>query len=441
MTQGSELGSADYRGIGLVGNPFTEPEQASEAGIGVPLAVQAAALRALSAVTEAAAQSRPRPVRVVKCSKIPSGYHMQTTARVIPLLGQSESPRLLPVFVPLFMMRKGRIRGTLSAVSEILAGRSVDLTLASYARAALAQPDTSLPEWESVSAEEVATALARLDEEPAAWVADLFGPPDDVRMPEEDRLPEIDRIMTDAGRRSDDLNPEPIEDDATLEAAEGEFESATIVLEPSEAVEALRDPLDHPLVSYVIAHAKEHVSPVVARGLRSYVTDGTTGATQEFKITRAPRKTLAALAKFACFRFDKLVIIFDQFEGWETIPEDIRADILGALSEMRFALGPNAVIVVLTSDEGMPEMEEQYAGAIQVHWDFEELIAVQMPDSANDLPTLQLWLDSAAVPGADVTALRTRVEEATAGSEDLESAVHAAYETIEAAVREATAQG
>jgi hypothetical protein len=317
-----------------------------------------------------------------------------------------------------------------------------------------------LPEWEAASSEDIEAAVARLQEEPAAWVAEFFGTPDDIR--EEDRLAKIDQIMKDASRRTDGLDPEPVEDDATLEAAEGEFEPAgaepvagdATALEPEpngaqpegegeaaeavqEEVEAAPDPLEHPLVAYVIAHAQKHLSSVIARGLRAYVTDGTSATAQELKITRAPRKTLGTLARFARLAFRSVVVIYDGFEAWDEIPDEQRATIVSGLSEIRFALGGDGVIVIAGPEGETAHIDDQFANAIQVEWKMDELLQVQESDAAYDARILAAWLDAAALPGADVSGLHARVELACADSSDLATGVALAAEEVERAALEA----
>jgi hypothetical protein len=94
---------------------------------------------------------------------------------VLRELGAESETELLPIYVQLIMMRKGRIRGTLSALAEVLVARSIDTTIARYAHRALSEPDTLLPEWEAMQEFDVGDMLRGFDEEPEATTAAVFG--------------------------------------------------------------------------------------------------------------------------------------------------------------------------------------------------------------------------------------------------------------------------
>jgi hypothetical protein len=176
---------------------------------------------------------------------------------------------------------------------------------------------------------------------------------------------------------------------------------------------------------------------VLARGLRTYVKSGTAAMSQELKVTRAPRKTLGALARFARLTFRSIVIIYDGFEVWDEVPDDLRATILSGLSEVRLALGSNGVIAIVGSDAEAPEIDDQFATALRVDWAMPELEQVQKPDAAYDPDVLSGWMQSATLPGADTSELWERVERVCAGSKDLASGAALAYDEIEKAAAEA----
>ena len=48
------------------------------------------------------------------------------------------------------------------------------------------------------------------------------------------------------------------------------------------------------VLDYLIEYTRAHLSPVIARGLRMYRERGLSALAEELKITKAPRKTLAA---------------------------------------------------------------------------------------------------------------------------------------------------
>ncbi len=51
---------------------------------------------------------------------------------------------------------------------------------------------------------------------------------------------------------------------------------------------------DSAIIDYLIEYTRAHLSPVFARALRMYKERGLSALAEEIKITKAPRKTLAA---------------------------------------------------------------------------------------------------------------------------------------------------
>lgn len=440
---GHSAGWEGYRALGLVDNPFHLPPKKHAEEPGLRLMTRARGLQLLAAVEDALSSERPRPVRVLKPSDLPSYYPRSAMTTALRQLGEGSETGLLPVYVQLIMMRKGRIRGTLSSLAEMVVARSVDLTIARYARRALSEPDRLLPEWAAVEALDVAGLLGRLESEPEAAVADIFGPPIDVRADVEGGLPEV---MRQSGMRQQHQPADPPEDDDTSEddavdrladmVGDGDEPEAQEEVEVETAEEAAaREAAE--ITKYVIAHAKKHVSPVLARGIRAYVKSGTAAMSQELKITRAPRKTLGALARFARLTFRSVVIIYDGFETWEEVPEDLRALVVSGLAEVRLALGKDGVIVIAASDKEAPELDDQFANAIRVDWAMPEIERVQEPELAYDAELLASWLRAATIPGADTSALWERVEAVCAGSESLAAGAALAADEVEKAAAEA----
>ncbi len=70
------------------------------------------------------------------------------------------------------------------------------------------------------------------------------------------------------------------------------------------------------VLDYVIEYAQVHVSPVIARALRVYRERGQVAAAAEFKVTKAPRKTLGALVRSLAHSYDDVVVILGEFEYW-----------------------------------------------------------------------------------------------------------------------------
>ncbi len=435
-------GWAGYRALGLVDNPFRIPEGTGEYEIGTRAATRATALRTLSAVEEALAAERLRPVRVVKPSDIPAYYPRSVMTTVLRELGTGSQSGLLPVYVQLIMMRKGRIRGTLSALAELLVARSIDTTIAHYAHRALGEPDTSLDEWLPVETLGIEELVEKLEAEPETSIADLFGPLVDLRDSQEGGIAEVMRA---SGMRQAGQELDPAEDDDTseddvidrLDALVDDAQTAPAELEAQGESEAERIAEERlAIVKYVIAHAKKHASPVIARGLKAYVDSGTAAMAQELKVTRAPRKTLGALARFAGLTFRSVVIIYDGFEAWPDIPEDLRATIVSGLSEVRLALGGHGTVLIAGSDDA-PEIDDQFATAIRVDWAIPELEQIQEPEASCDAELLKRWLKDAALPGADVAGLAKRVEGVCLGAQDLASGVALAADEVEKAATDA----
>ena len=440
---GHSAGWEGYRALGLVDNPFLLPPKKHAEEPGIRLMTRARGVQLLGSVEEALASERPRPIRVLKPSNIPSYYPRSAMTTALRALGAGSETGLLPVYVQLIMMRKGRIRGTLSSLAEMLVARSIDTTIARYAHRALSEPDAFLPAWAAVETLDVSGLLARLESEPEAAAADIFGAPVDVREDVDGGLPEV---MRQSGIRQTHQPADPAEDDDTSEEdaadrlaemvsdEEGPEAQTEVEGETAEEVAAREAAA---IAQYVIAHAQKHISPVIARGMRAYVESGTAAMSQELKITRAPRKTLGALARFAQLTFRSVVIIYDGFETWEEVPEDLRALIVSGLAEVRLALGSNGVMLIAGSDVGAHEIDDQFANAIRVDWAMPEIEQVQEHEIPYDPELLASWMRAATIPGADTSALWQRVEAVCAGSESLAAGAALASEEIEKAAAEA----
>ncbi|HET6497869.1 MAG TPA: hypothetical protein VFH17_02290 [Coriobacteriia bacterium] len=433
-----------HRALGLVGNPFRLADATEAWEVGVKLTTRAAGLRMLSAIEEALAGERPRPVRVLKSSSLPAYYPRGAMTTVLRELGAESGSGLLPVYVQLIMMRKGRVRGTLSALAEMVVARRIDTTIARYTRRALGEPDTALSEWAAVCDLDVASLAERFESDPEATVADVFGAPVDLRVKVDGGLAQV---MRESGIRQAGQPLDPVEDDDAAEDDAAEKSAAMASGDepgdeaPSDETTAPQDPDDEQssrtaaewlaVVEYVIAHMRTHASPVLARALRTYVESGTAAMAQELKITRAPRKTIGALVRFASLTFRSVVIIYDGLEAWGEMPVDLRATVLSGLSEVRLALGGQGVMVIAGSDLDAPEIDDQFANAIRVSWDMPELERSQAPDAAADEELLAEWLRAATVPGADTSGLLARVVEACTGAGDLASGAARAADEIE----------
>ena len=384
---GHPLGWQGYRSIGLVANPFLPGKTNDEDTPGVRLTVRASALRLIAALDRAASAGRPVQVRVVKPADIPSYYTVATLADLLGELAESDDLGIVMCYMPLLSVRDGVFRSALARLAELVAGRSVELTLAAYIRTALAEPDTSLPSWAALEEQDIEGLIGEFTQRPADAVVEHLGPPDLVRDSGAD--PErLDRILKESSRRQETMPSEALEADTTVEQ-----ESDEGLPEPPEE----GPPSLEPLAEYVIAHLKAHVSPVIARGVRAYVTDGTASMTEELKLTRAPRKTLQALMRFALFRFRKIVFLYDQFEAWELMPADMRVELLGSFAKLRWVLGDDGTLVVAAVEGEAPEIDDLFAAADRVSWSMEELSRIESKDAVINEDAAAKWLMSAVI--------------------------------------------
>lgn len=409
MSEDSPLsaGAPALRSLGLVGDPFDPPPGID--AIGLREVSHAAALRLLAAIDAAAGDARPSPIWVTKSPAIPSYYSLAALAETLSVASSSSDLDVLAGFIPLDMMHIGRIRSALSVVAENVGNGSFDLTLAAWVLAALRDFDRALPEAALMDEETVDRLRARLEDDPAGTLARYFGACEPTR----DQGESVEMMMRVSGARQGELELEP------EDAAAGEEEAGDDVLAESfvtpigdaagaeEVLPAEEDPLladglpgAVELVDYVVAYTREHLSPVVARGIRVYRAQGTSAMSQEFKVTKAPKKTLAALARFATHRYRKVVLIYDRFDNWNEMPDDNKPAIIGALSELRWALGDHGVMTLLVAEGQAPELAEQFAGARKLAWDFSTLAAMEQEPPRLDVEVVREWLASATKDGA-----------------------------------------
>ena len=260
----------------------------------------------------------------------------------------------------MFMMRLGRVRATLQIVAERIAFRDFDTTLGLYVKKILAEPDESLIAYQVLGADALAAYNARFAEDPAQAVADVFG------IAKVERRPELAEV---ADTRSMDLLSD-VEEDATaaeLDEGIGDAPGTEVILSDEVSPE---ENIDRAILDYLVEYTKVHLSPVIARALRVYRDRGLVALTAELTITKAPRKTLTALVQFARVRFRKIVLIYDGFDNWAQAPAEMRSQIAGTLSEIRWMLEADAAVVVMLERGGVPELEEQFGSGKQVEWAF-----------------------------------------------------------------------
>jgi hypothetical protein len=142
---------------------------------------------------------------------------------------------------------------------------------------------------------------------------------------------------------------------------------------------------------------------VVARAIDAYRRQGAAAAAQELKITKAPRKTFKAIGALAAFGFDAVVIAFDQFDGWERIGPDVRGQIASSLTEMRWALDGAGVVAIMSRAGATPELEELFAAAERVDWDFKTLAPFEEGEGVAAIPVAD-WLAAASLGDPTVSA-------------------------------------
>lgn len=438
-----------YRSLGLITNPFGVWAPDKNDAPKVALTTHAAANRLYSALLAAAAEERPMPVWVDKPVDVSPFLAVLVTAEILETLTSDDSFGVIPAYAQLQAMKRGRVRGALLVVAEKIAGAHFDRTLAAWTRHVLLEPDTSLAEWETLEGKSLGRLLDALEVDPGEAAKELYGPLKPEREGVREDLEVLMRV-SEARQERNEADPEEEEDaaeDDVDDPAREIFtqplgESSASTLEDMHPVGDADGPAAADVVRYVVAHTKEHLSPVVARGILAYVAQGTSSTAQEFRVTKAPRKTLNALARFASARFRKVALIWDRLDGWMDIEPDMRIKIAAALAEMRWGLADNGVLVIMSEPGATPELEEQFASATRVSWDMPDLDVLEAPDPAYDEDLVGVWLASAALPGARVWTPADEPFATLAGEcgDSLDRFAAAAAAAVESAARRAASE-
>ena len=410
----SEAIDQGVRSHGLVLNPFRplDPERSAEP-IGVQLEVHAAASRLLTALRRSADADSFRPLWVEKSPVVSKYYHVAATAEVMALGGGAAEHGVLVAYVALPFMRHGRVRAALSTLAERATGPVLLQALAGYMSVALSEPDTGLPEYEALVVGDFDEMRLALAADPEAAVARTFGEYVGERPGHDDLMD----LMKEAGARQATLEADP---DASAEAAELEAGEALTASEtsPVAGVRQEKDLNDADVVAepnaddayagvvadYVISHVRAHLSPVVARALSAYRTSGASAMALELKITKAPRKTRKAVARFLHHGVGAIVIAFDQFDGWEQIPGDTRVAIAASFTEMRWAIDGAGIVVIMSSAGATRELEEQFGSAERVAWDMPHIEALNTPEASIADAPISEWLEAATIAQPAVSA-------------------------------------
>jgi len=397
---------AGMRSLGLVADPFLVEDDGSANSAGIRLAVRSAQLRLLSALDAAASDETHRPLVVEKPSQLPAYYPISALAGVLKALADDDPVSgLLTAYLPLDMMRVGRVRSALNVIAERVGGVKPDISIALWSRQSFVEPDTALPEWKSLAQEgvDMTALIAEIDGDPAGFSARVFGELVESREGAED-FETLMRVSTSRQNRLEkDLEAES--DDAVEFTPSAEDPLAEVLVTPLGEVDtdALTEGSDSRVAAvgdYVIAYTKEHLSPVVARGIKAYRAQGFASMAEELKITKAPTKTLVALLRFVRPLYRSGALIYDRLEMWENVPADLRGKIVASLTELRWALKDYAPLVLILVPGAAPELEEAFSAARRIDWSFSELEQVREADAQFDAEVARGWLKSATVDGS-----------------------------------------
>lgn len=380
-----------YRPLGLLADPFATPVNATDFD-GVELETVAAANELLGRILEAARQEKAKPIAVMKSDDVPQFYALRAVGETEQSLASDDGVGVLHAYVQLFMMRLGRVRSIISILAERLAFRDFDKTLECYVADVLQEPDTGLVSYQVLGEEQYRRFEERFAAEPSGTVRQLFG---SARV---ERRPELQRVVD---TRFADLQSDVEEDEALPEIDSSITDSPANAILLAESERAEDESNDQAMVDYIVEHTKAHLSPVVARALRVYRERGLAAMAEELKITKAPKKTLAAIVRLARSRFAKVALIFDGFELWYQVPAETRSLIAGTLSEIRWMLESDAVMVFMLESGEVPELEEQFGGGTRLEWGFSGLAAFEKDPQVLDATAINSWLARANLPGTE----------------------------------------
>lgn len=416
-----------YSTLGFIANPFTVPDDADE-DPAVASECSAAGNLLLKAVAERSAEDAPRPLVVLK-AELPSQYPLRALSSVEPYLAADEDLGVLYAYVPLFGMRIGATRATLGVIAERLAFRDFAQTLSAYVASVLTAPDAELVSFGNLPVGSLDEFGERFAVDSVSAVADVFGSGGLELHPELAQVADL---------RQSSLNDEDTEADVAQEvdATVGDAPGSAIV--EAQAVQN-REEADLALFEYFIEYTSAHLSPVIARALRLYRSRGEAAFASELRVTKAPRKTLAAVLRLARFRFRNVAFIYDGFESWLDVPDDMRSKLMGSLSEMRWKAAGLAFPIFLLTPGEAPEVEETFGGSGAVAWDFPGLVPMQ--DAFGDLlpEVVSFWLEAATLDGHESAGLSDRVlsrlAEASNGS--MQRFVRMAHAAVESAAERA----
>ncbi len=93
-----------------------------------------------------------------------------------------------------------------------------------------------------------------------------------------------------------------------------------------------------------------------------------------------------------------MALIYDDLQLWTEIPADLRSQVVGSITNMRWKLAENAFLVFMAAPGQAPELEETFGGGERLVWDFHNLAALQSEPEAIDTAIVDEWLAAAALP-------------------------------------------
>jgi len=401
-TETLRAGDPGYRGLGVIDNPFRiTPGLHEGASPGTRLAIHAATDRFISQIDCLAEDPNARPFVVMRTDQFPKYYGVAALSESLQTITSSHDLGMLPVHIGLELLREGRMRGILGAVAEMVCGVGFDLTLAAFVRKVLENPNRELEEFAALEGVDLGALIAQIDADPADFVARFFGAPVMERLEFEQR--ETKELMAHFREGQFEANPEEADDTVEVRDAAEDPLAETLVMKAEDgemvigAATEAETPTGQVLVDYILAFTRTEVSPIVARAIQAYAAQGTFPAATELKMTKAPKKTLVALLAFASVRWRKVLIMFDHFEQWEDIPDDIKASLVGTFTELSFMIGEHALLGFLLSPEVAPEIERQFGGGPVIDWSYAELPEVEAPDAPLGRAIVERWIDDAAI--------------------------------------------
>jgi hypothetical protein len=433
--------AVDYANLGYVANPFPPIDLSSTDPLWKRLVLRAASNGLLSAVLRASSSEHSRPFIVNLTKDVPDYYHRAAQNDFLNRTAHDRSLSMMTLNVPLEMMRLGRIRGTLAELAELVAAVDLPVTVGAYLVDTLKAPDADAGDAQDEAADELQEAVAAFADDPAAAMRRFFGSiespaPAGPTLAEDDAMHEV--YVRQVG-----LEVNPDEEREAVDGEEGhDAEALAASSEPTIAAEAPAEPAVHPDAAVrerLLAHVRAELSPVIARALEAYGAWGESIVPQELKVTKAPRKTLAAILRLMSHRWKHVVVLFDRMDAWMMMEQETKMEVLAAFTELRWIIGEHGVMGVAVVKGKMIELEEHFAAGEQVDWSMPELPALYAKDFTYDAQLVQRWLDAASVTGT--SAIRADGPELAPLVEACENDIQRFALMAEAALRDAAGRG